>query len=161
MILTILQDGADILRRRATELVLPPVASLSHDAVAHLHLLAQDMVETMYHNDGIGLAAPQVGKDARLIVVSMGNGSAIAMVNPVIVRSEDYQQSREGCLSVPKDKWGQLVARRKRIRVEYQDLDGDVHKLKAQGQLAAVIQHEIDHLNGVLFTDYLPKRTHI
>jgi peptide deformylase len=160
MILTILQDGDPILRQRALELVLP-VEPPPWAPPSTLPQLVADMVETMYHDDGIGLAAPQVGEPLRLIVVSMGGGSAIAMANPVIVRAEDYQQSREGCLSVPKDKWGQLVARRKRIRVEYQDLDGDVHKLKAQGLLAACIQHEIDHLNGVLFTDYLPKRTHL
>ena len=81
----------------------------------------------------------------------------MVLINPVIYEKTDMQRSVEGCLSVPKHEWNQAVPRAKRIRVLFQTLDGETSRLKAHGLLAAVIQHEIDHLDGILYTDYLLK----
>lgn len=148
MILKILQDGDPILRLIAPEVVEFPV---------ELAELARDMTETMHAAKGIGIAAPQVGRSLRVIVTGLDGpkAPAIVMVNPYITRAQDWQRSLEGCLSVPKERWGQAVSRRKRIVVHYRNLAGEPKTLKAHTLHAACIQHEIDHLNGILFTDYV------
>ena len=116
-----------------------------------------DLTETMYAAPGIGLAAPQVGVNLRLAVVDLQPNDApapIVLVNPEVTRvSEDWAVREEGCLSLP----GMYadVSRPARVAVRYHDLDGKPHDLEADGLLAACLQHEIDHLDGVLFVDHL------
>jgi peptide deformylase len=119
--------------------------------------MVPQMLATMYAAPGIGLAAPQVGVPLRLAVVDLQPDDApapVVLVNPEITRvSEDWAVREEGCLSLP----GQYadVSRPARVHVRYQDLDGKVQELEAEGLLAACLQHEIDHLDGVLFVDHL------
>jgi peptide deformylase len=120
--------------------------------------LMDDMLETMYAAPGIGLAAPQVGKPIRVIVVDLADKDEepqpYRMVNPKIVdASEELRVTNEGCLSVP-DYYAD-VERADTITVEYQDENGEQHTLKAEGMLATCIAHEIEHLDGVLFVDHL------
>jgi peptide deformylase len=120
--------------------------------------LMDDMLETMYAAPGIGLAAPQVGKPVRVIVVDLADKDEephpYRMVNPTIVdASEDLRVTNEGCLSVP-DFYAD-VERADTITVEYQDETGAKQTLKADDILATCIAHEIEHLDGVLFVDHL------
>lgn len=117
--------------------------------------LILDMGKTMKEKDGAGLAAPQVGESIRLIVVNTKDG-VLALINPKITRrSWGKELGEEGCLSVPD--FFAKVRRHKKIKVIYCDENNKQVKLSAAGLFARVIQHEIDHLNGVLFIDYLPK----
>jgi len=111
-----------------------------------------EMVKTMYLNQGVGLAAVQVGIDRQLAVVDTGEG-LIKMVNPAIVKREGFETQEEGCLSCPDACV--KVRRARKIVVSYLNEDGEVAELKADGLLARVIQHEIDHLGGTLIIDYL------
>ena len=125
---------------------------------ARVAKLMDDMVETMYAAKGIGLAAPQVGILERVIVVDVHEKdeppNPIRLANPEIVwKSEDTSVCEEGCLSVP-DQFAE-VTRPSAIRVRYLDEKNEVREMEAEGMLATCIQHEIDHLNGVLFVDYL------
>lgn len=120
--------------------------------------LMDDMLETMYAAPGIGLAAPQVGKPVRVIVVDIADKDEepqpYRMVNPKIVdASEELRVTNEGCLSVP-DFYAD-VERADTITVEYQDETGAKKTLEADGMLATCIAHEIEHLDGVLFVDHL------
>ncbi|MDB5394489.1 MAG: peptide deformylase [Rhodospirillales bacterium] len=120
--------------------------------------LMDDMLETMYAAPGIGLAAPQVGKAVRVIVVDIADKEEepqpYRMVNPKIVQaSDELRVTNEGCLSVP-DFYAD-VERADTITVEYQDETGARQVLKADGMLATCIAHEIEHLDGVLFVDHL------
>jgi peptide deformylase len=112
--------------------------------------LLRDMEETMYAAEGIGLAAPQVGVSQRLIVVDIGEGP-LHLINPEILSREGSQVDVEGCLSIP-DVWG-YVDRSERIVVSALDLHGKPTRIEANGLLARALQHEIDHLDGVLFID--------
>lgn len=112
---------------------------------------AKSMGLTMLKKDGVGLAAPQTGKNIRLIAVNTKEG-VIIMYNPKIVRkSLAKEYGEEGCLSVP-EIFGE-VKRNKKIKCRYQDRDGRIIHVDAEGLLARVIQHEIDHLDGILFID--------
>jgi peptide deformylase len=121
--------------------------------------LATDMHETMMAASGVGLAAPQVGILQRLIVIHVPAGTEyeddpeinLTLVNPEIQRAGGQELGAEGCLSFP-DLWGD-VSRYTSITVRAQDIDGKTLKIKARGFLARVLQHEIDHLDGVLFFD--------
>lgn len=117
--------------------------------------LIDDMSETMYQAPGIGLAAPQVNMLERIIVVDISESkdSLLAMVNPEIVSSNGLAEHEEGCLSVP-GVYAQ-VQRCEKIRVRAQDRDGEMFELDADGLLGICIQHEIDHLDGKVFVDYL------
>jgi peptide deformylase len=120
--------------------------------------LVEDMAETMYDAPGIGLAAPQIGKSIKLIVVDTsedrdGEKKYQALVNPEIVAHEGSQVDEEGCLSVPELTAN--VTRYQKITVSYQDLQGQPHELSTEDRFAVVLQHEIDHLNGILFIDHL------
>ncbi|MFN0041835.1 MAG: peptide deformylase [Alphaproteobacteria bacterium] len=120
--------------------------------------LMDDMLETMYLATGIGLAAPQVGVLLRVIVVDVSKegreSSPLKMANPTIVwRSDDWVRYEEGCLSVP-DNFGE-VERPERVRVSYLDRDGAAREDEFDSVLATCVQHEIDHLDGVLFVDHL------
>ena len=121
--------------------------------------LAADMLETVGVERGVGLAAPQVGVMRRLIVVSMAkgydedwpDGLTLALVNPELVRFGGEQVGDEGCLSIPG--WIGEVRRYGRVSVRALNLDGKEVRIKAENHLARVLQHEIDHLDGILFTD--------
>ncbi len=117
--------------------------------------LAGDMLETMYANRGIGLAATQVNVQKRLVVIDLSEdkNEAICLINPEILSSVGAEESQEGCLSVPE--YFDMVTRAERINYRYMDLNGEVIENDADGLLAVCIQHEIDHLDGKLFIDYL------
>lgn len=122
----------------------------------HLRRLVDNMFETMAEYGGVGLAAPQVGKSKRLIVIDTGEpGGRHALVNPKILwTAKDKEPFKEGCLSLPGLEG--YVARPTQVRVRAQrPADGEWLTLHANDLLARVLQHEIDHLNGVLFVDYL------
>ncbi|SMX26855.1 Peptide deformylase [Pelagimonas phthalicica] len=135
--------------------VCDPVADLSDD----LRKLADDMLETMYDAPGIGLAAPQIGVLHRLIVLDCvkedeGPARPLVMFNPEIVASSDeLNVYEEGCLSIP-DQYAE-VTRPKQVQVNWLDRDGKEHSEEFDGLWATCVQHEIDHLNGKLFIDYL------
>lgn len=126
-----------------------------------IQMLIDDMVETMRAAPGVGLAAPQVGVPLRVIVVETpeaedqpGSGKLYTLVNPEIIRaSDEVEEGEEGCLSIPG--WIGLVERHVWVTVKGLDRKGREVRIKAQNFLARVLQHEIDHLNGVLFTDRL------
>jgi peptide deformylase len=120
-----------------------------------LQTLIDDMFETMYHAPGIGLAAIQVNVHKRILVadVSEDRSGAICLINPEILGSEGEEEMDEGCLSVPG--FYETVRRAERIRVRALDRKGDAIELETGGLLAVCIQHEIDHLNGKLFVDYI------
>jgi peptide deformylase len=120
--------------------------------------LMDDMLETMYKAPGIGLAAPQIGILQRVIVVDVAEKDEepqpFAMANPEILwQSDETSVHNEGCLSLP-DHYAD-VTRPKQVRLRYIDRDGEVRELDADNLLATCVQHEIDHLNGVLFIDHI------
>jgi peptide deformylase len=120
-----------------------------------LQTLVRDMQETMYEADGIGLAAPQVGIPIRVFVydVREPEHSAGVIVNPVIEALSGSVKSEEGCLSIPGIT--DVVERAERVIVTGRDATGDPVRIEAEGRLAVCLQHEIDHLDGVLFLDHL------
>jgi peptide deformylase len=114
--------------------------------------LLQDMAETMYLNSGVGLAANQVGVDAQIAVIDIGDG-LIKLINPSIVKREGQETVEEGCLSVPGTHV--KVRRSAKVVVNFLDEEGNAAQLKAEGLLARAIQHEADHLSGRLIIDHL------
>ena len=145
-----------ILPDRQLRLVSEPVGPITPDVKA----LAADMLETMYDAPGIGLAAIQIGVPKRLVVIDLGKNpeerSPMVLVDPEITWTSDEKRTHEeGCLSIPE--YYEEVERPDRIRLRYRNLDGDVVETEADGILATCIQHEVDHLNGVLFVDYLSR----
>ena len=153
--LTILEFPDPRLRTRAA-----PVAAVDDS----IRTLIDDMLETMYAAPGIGLAATQVNVHQRVLVadVSQEQDQPLAFVNPEIIERDGKTEAEEGCLSVP-GIFDKLTTRSARIRVRALDRDGKPFELDADGLLAVCIQHEIDHLEGKLFVDYLSelKRTRI
>jgi len=134
---------------------LNPVTSFDEN----LKSIVDNMKESMVYNEGIGLAANQVGFDLRLFLIYEklidDSKDFLVMINPVIQASDGRSTFEEGCLSVP-NVWADVV-RPERIEVDYFDVNGKERKIQADGLLARVIQHENDHLNGVLFIERLPK----
>ena len=125
-----------------------------------IRALIDDMADSMYAAEGIGLAAVQIGVPKRVLVIDLdqkeGKKNPVAYINPKIVwASEDMAVFEEGCLSVP-EIWDD-VERPARIKCEYLDRDGKQQLLEADGLLATCLQHEMDHLNGVLFIDHLSR----
>lgn len=125
-----------------------------------VRLLFDDMLETMYKAPGIGLAAIQIGVARRAIVVDTSKDGEerqpLFMANPEIVwKSEELSDYEEGCLSIPD--YYEMVTRPAAVKVQYLDRQNEAQELNASGILATVIQHEVDHLNGVLFIDYISK----
>jgi peptide deformylase len=120
-----------------------------------LRQLIDDMFETMYAAPGIGLAATQVDVHKRLLVadVSAEKNQPHALINPEIIEKDGVEVTEEGCLSVPG--FYEPVERAERIRVRALNRDGDTYEMDAEGLLAVCIQHEMDHLEGKLFVDYL------
>ena len=119
-----------------------------------------DMIDTMYANNGIGLAAIQVGVPKRVVVIDLDpkgeNSKKLYLINPEIVAVSDERSTyNEGCLSVPE--YYEDVHRAARLTVEYRDQNGDVQRAEADGLFATCLQHEIDHINGLLFIDHLSK----
>ena len=141
----------------------PRLQAVSTDVEAvtgEIRDLIDDMTDSMYAADGIGLAAIQIGVAKRVLVIDLdqkeGNKNAIAYINPKITwASDDMAVFEEGCLSVP-EIWDD-VERPARIKCEYLDRDGKKQELEADGLLATCLQHEMDHLNGVLFIDHLSR----
>ncbi len=128
--------------------------------------LIDDMIETMQEAPGVGLAAPQVGAGLRVIVVETPEdeddpqgGTKLQLINPEILKSDGEQMGEEGCLSIPG--YVGIVKRSMNVTVKGLNRKGKEVKLKATGYLARVLQHEIDHLDGVLFTDRLESREHL
>ena len=152
--LTILEFPDPRLRTKAST-----VESVDDD----LRSLIDDLFETMYEAPGIGLAATQVNVHQRLLVadVSADKSEPYALINPVILEKDGLTVTEEGCLSVPG--YYEEVERAQHIRVKYLDRNGDDVEMEAEDLLAVCIQHEMDHLEGKLFVDYLSeaKRTRI
>ncbi|MCA9387766.1 MAG: peptide deformylase [Candidatus Andersenbacteria bacterium] len=114
--------------------------------------LVEDMIETMYHERGVGLAAPQIGESIRLIIVDPGHGRAEVIANPELeILNEKEDVGEEGCLSIPGN-WGR-VPRAKKLRVTGLDRNGNDISFVVKGFHARVYQHEVDHLNGTLIVD--------
>jgi peptide deformylase len=135
--------GSPVLRQRSDE-----IATVDAD----VRRLIDDLFETMDAAKGVGLAANQVGVARRVAVVGV-DGERLAMVNPVLVSAEGRERAEEGCLSIP-DAYGE-VTRPLRIVLEATGRDGAPYRMEAEGLLARAIQHEIDHLDGILFVDHL------
>lgn len=128
-----------------------------------INMLLDDMLETMYEAPGIGLAAPQINVHRRVVTIDVSEerDSPVFLINPVILAKEGTEEMEEGCLSVPEQF--AKVTRAEAVEVEYLDRDGKRQTLETDGLLAVCIQHEIDHLDGKLFVDYISplKRTRI
>ena len=137
-----------ILRRKAVEV---------RNFDFSLSSLTENMFETMYDSKGIGLAAPQIGISQRLIVIDIEEIDAdfppLALVNPTITESSGEELGEEGCLSLPDFR--AIVRRFTEISINAQNVDGQAVHFSAQGLMARVLQHEIDHLDGILITDRL------
>ena len=135
----------------------PLLRAVSHPVTKfdlRLQMIARDMGETMYAADGIGLAAPQIGLMRRLIVIDVYDEQGLRVfVNPQIIKAEGDVAMEEGCLSIPGRRG--CVKRPEKVTVTYQDIKGRHQEIQADGILARVLQHEIDHLNGVLYVDLM------
>ena len=141
--------GDPVLRQRASEV---------EEIDGRLARLVDDMVETMYEAPGVGLAAPQVGVERRLFVYDVGEGDGPqTIVNPTITESRGEWAFEEGCLSVPGLHW--VIVRPKEIHLTGYDLDGNELSIEADEYLARVLQHELDHLDGVLLFERLDEET--
>ena len=139
--LKILTAGDPVLRQTAAEVTKIDKKLLK---------LLKDMADTMYAAEGVGLAAPQIGVSKRIVVIDVGDG-IIEMINPVIVNREGSVVGGEGCLSVPE--YEGEVERAEKVECEFTDRSGKRYLIETDGLLAIAIQHELDHLDGVLFID--------
>ena len=145
MVYEIKKYGEDVLKQIAKEVELNEIND-------EFRKFLDDMVETMYDSDGVGLACPQIGILKRLVTIDVGDEHGLLkMVNPEILESSGEQIGPEGCLSIP-DVRG-FVKRPEKVKFKYTDIDGNEQIIDATGLLAVCICHEIDHLNGILFTD--------
>jgi len=115
--------------------------------------LIDDMIETMHLVKGVGLAAPQVGVSLRVVVLQMPDEEPIALINPEVVRRSGEQEVTEGCLSVPG--YAGEIKRSVSVTVKGQDRQGKAIRIKATGLMAQALEHELDHLNGVLYIDHI------
>lgn len=146
-----------ILPDAQLRLASEPVAAVTPE----IRTLAADMLETMYDAPGIGLAAIQIGVRKRVVTIDLTKSDAeekkpMVFLNPEVTwSSEETNIHEEGCLSIPE--YYEEVERPKAVKVRYMDLDGATQEVEADGILATCLQHEIDHLNGVLFIDYLSR----
>lgn len=149
-ILPVILHPNDVLRRKCET-----VTTITPDILT----LLDDMLDTMYAEEGIGLAAPQVDVSKRLVVLDVEQedgerGNPLKLINPeIIAKSEAETILDEGCLSLPKMRVE--VSRPEEVTVRYMDIAGKTQEIAASGLLAKALQHEIDHLNGVLIFDYL------
>lgn len=148
-LLEIITHPNDILRKKSVNIKKEDINSIE------MKKLFDDMVLTMLKKDGVGLAAPQIGKNIRLAVINTKNGP-LHIINPEIIKfSWGKEWGEEGCLSVP-GVFGQ-VKRSKKISCNYLDKKGDAQSIEVSGLMARVFQHEIDHLDGFLFIDKAKK----
>lgn len=137
------QNGDEILRKKAR-----PIEVFDEK----LKELAEDMIETMHKNNGVGLAGQQVGILKRIVVIDIYDDKGpIVLINPVITKKKGEHEVEEGCLSFPNQF--AVLKRPKEVEVEYYDLEGKKQKLKAKELLAQAICHETEHLDGILFID--------
>jgi peptide deformylase len=130
------------------------------EITSEIRQLADDMLETMYDAPGVGLAAIQIGVPVRMVTMDVSKSEEehqpMVLINPEILwASEEKRTYEEGCLSIPE--YYEEVERPDRVRFRYMNLQGETVEQDADGLLATCVQHEIDHLNGVLFIDYLSK----
>jgi peptide deformylase len=145
-----------ILPDKRLRQVSKPVAKID----AATRKLVEEMFETMYDAPGIGLAAIQIGEPRRIVTMDLAKKDEPkeprVFINPELIgKSDDKSVHEEGCLSIPE--YYEEVERPARVQVRYLDLDGKQHEIEADGLLATCIQHEIDHLDGVLFIDHISK----
>lgn len=145
-----------ILPDKRLRLVSKPVAKIDSATRA----LVEDMFETMYDAPGIGLAAIQIGEPRRIVTMDLAKKdepkAPRVFINPELIgTSDDKKTHEEGCLSIPE--YYEEVERPASVKVRYLDLDGKQHEIDTDGLLATCIQHEVDHLNGVLFIDHISK----
>ena len=138
--------------RISTDEVLRKTCKPIKEITPNLLTLLDDMADTMYEANGVGLAAPQVGILKRAVVIDIGEG-LVELLNPVILETSGSQTDEEGCLSLP-GKWG-IVTRPNRVRVRAQDRDGDWFEAEAEGLTARAFCHEIEHLDGHLFIEHI------
>ncbi len=138
---TIRLDSDPILRRKSRKI---------DDINERITELLDDMLETMYDANGVGLAAPQIGVLRRAVVIDIGEGP-IKIINPEIISTEGSIEGQEGCLSVPG--FSGTVERPESVLLKYTDENNEEKTLEAQGYLARAIFHEYDHLEGILYTD--------
>lgn len=141
----IVRMGEQILREKAQEVTR---------ITPNIHKLLDNMAETMYGAKGVGLAAPQIGVPKRVVVIDSGEG-LIELINPVIMEKKGEELDQEGCLSIP-NLIGD-VKRAKDIVVQALNRDGELMEYEAEGLLARAFQHEVDHLDGILFVDVAEK----
>jgi len=144
-ILKIRKYGDPILRKKCQEV---------KDVNQEIKRLADDMTETMFEFEGAGLAAPQIGEEKRVITANLGNRKSLSLINPEILKKTGKIIMEEGCLSLP-DIFVE-VKRPEKVIVEGLDKDGKKVRIKAKALLSRILQHEIDHLNGILMIDRIP-----
>jgi peptide deformylase len=137
--------------------ILRQVAAAVREITPEIKRIIADMTETMWHQVGIGLAAPQVGLPHRILVMDDGKGGEQALINPIIESRGGTVKEEEGCLSLPGIF--AVIERSKSIKVSALDGDGAPISFEATGLRARVVQHELDHLDGILFIDRLPPVT--
>ena len=136
------QFGDPVLRKECKEIKI---------VTPRIRILAEDMLDTMYSANGVGLAGPQVGILKQIVVIDIGDGPMI-MLNPVITETSGEQTDQEGCLSYPGKAAN--VTRPLYVKAEYYDLDMNHRTVEGEGLLARAICHETDHLHGVIYTDH-------
>jgi len=134
---------------------LRTVAKPVEEVTEEIKQIAADMIETMYDENGVGLAATQVNFHQRLVVIDVSDtrDQPLVLINPTIIDTSGVEISEEGCLSVPETN--AEVERAEQVTLEYLDLEGEKQVVEADGLFAVCIQHELDHLKGKLFIDYL------
>lgn len=135
-------DGDDILRK-----VCKPIEKMT----PRIQTLIEDMYETMYEANGVGLAAPQVGILKRVVVIDIGDDNAYTLINPEIIEADGEQTGEEGCLSLPGLQG--TVTRPNHVICRAQNEEMEVYTIEAEGLLARAICHELDHLDGILYKD--------
>ncbi|HEX3015025.1 MAG TPA: peptide deformylase [Desulfobacteria bacterium] len=143
----IVEIGDEVLREKAA-----PVPKITPNILK----LLNNMADTLHDADGVGLAAPQIGISKRVVVIDVGDG-LIELINPEIINREGEDTDTEGCLSIP-GVYGE-VTRSAKVAVTFLDRNGKQVKLEGKGLLARAFQHEIDHLEGILFVDKTKKLT--
>ncbi|MBN2135108.1 MAG: peptide deformylase [Acidobacteria bacterium] len=146
--LDIVLYGDDVLRQKAKPI---------EEVTPKIRKLAENMLNTMYESEGVGLAGPQVGESLRIVVIDTSVGfdpeAKLILLNPEIIEESGEQYEDEGCLSLPQ-LWAK-VKRPAKVTARYTDIDGNEKTVTGTGMLAKALSHEIDHLDGILFIDHI------